>query len=673
MKFSYFFDIIVLVAITIFLLTFFKPELLLTKTITSGGDTASHYYPAHYLKNYLLPHSKISGWAQGAYAGSPLFVFYFPLPFLVMVSLSYLIPLQIAFKIGTILGIFLLPIFAYLAFRLFGFKFPLPSIAAIFTLFFLFNEGNSMWGGNIPSTLAGEFAYSLGLALTILYFGVIYRGIKENKYLFINTILLFLIGLSHVYALLWVGFSSLFFLKHWKYLFKLFLGAFLLLGFFIVPMLANLQHTTAYADKWNVAINDIFPQIFYPAILFAIFLLYFVIKEKTYKNENPVFFLSFTIIIAFIFYLIAYYLGLVNIRFIPFIQLALVLLGAYGLNCLIDKIRIRYNKKYLGCALLVLILILSFVFIQSKTTYISGWIKWNYEGFENKVYWPQFSGINSLLEGAVNDPRVVYEHNMENDKAGTPRAFESLPLFSGRNTLEGVYMQSSLTAPYVFYVQSEISQQASCPFPNRRCASFNLTAGTEHLKLFNVKDFIAITEKTKNELKNNREYKLIGTFPPYAIYELKTNKNQYVEVLEYEPIKVSFKDYYEWFKSPENLKQILVYNKESKINSLEKAKQVFFAEPIGTKRCEITELIREEEILFNTTCLNKPHLIKVSYFPNWKVEGADKIYLASPSFMLVYPQQENIRLVYSKTVFDYIGVVLTMVGVGLMFVMKKKS
>jgi len=659
MKFDYFLELVTLVAIMIFLLTFFKPELLLTKTITSGGDTASHYYPAHYLKNYLLLHGKISGWTQGAYAGSPLFVFYFPLPFLVMVILSYLIPLQIAFKIGTVIGIFLLPIFSYFTFRLLKFEFPTPSIAAIFTLFFLFNEGNSMWGGNVPSTLAGEFAYSLGLTLTILYFGLIYKGIKENKYLLTNIILLTAIGLSHVYALLLAGFSSLFFLRYWRYLFKLFLGAFLLLGFFIIPMLANLGYTTAYADKWDVSIKEIFPPILYPAILLASIGIFLFLKED---SNRKVLFLLFITITAFVLYLVVYYIGLVNIRFIPFIQLIIVLVGAYSVGCLVNKTCIKYNKKHLGAVLLVFILILSFVFIQSKTTYISSWIKWNYEGFENKLYWPQFSGINNLLKGNVNAPRVVYEHNMENDKAGTPRAFESLPLFSGRNTLEGVYMQSSLTAPYAFYMQSEISQQASCPFPNRRCTSFNLKTGTEHLKLFNVKHFIAITEKTKNELKRNSDYRLLASFPPYEVFELLTNENKYITILEYEPIKVSFKDYYNWFKKPENLKQILVYDKESSINSPKEAEPLFFKKPIETK-CSISEIVREEEILFNTTCLNKPHLIKISYFPNWKVEGASKVFLASPSFMLVYPQQENVRLYYSKTIFDYIGILLSVIGI----------
>src|SRR5262249_8968944 len=62
-----------------------------------------------------------------------------------------------------------------------GYAFPFPALGAVASLVFLFNEGNSMWGGNIPSTLAGEFAFSLGFGLAVLFFGGIYRGIETGR------------------------------------------------------------------------------------------------------------------------------------------------------------------------------------------------------------------------------------------------------------------------------------------------------------------------------------------------------------------------------------------------------------------------------------------------------------------------------------------------------------
>ena len=162
------------------------------------------------MKDYLLPHGKISGWTPGNYAGFPILNFYFPLPFVLIALLGYIIPLEISFKLITILGILSLPVTTFFFFRLIKFKFPIPIIAAMSSLLFLFIESYSMWGGNIPSTLAGEFTYSIGLSLSVLFLGTLYKGISEKKYLILNSILLALIGLNHIYTLLFAGFSSFF-------------------------------------------------------------------------------------------------------------------------------------------------------------------------------------------------------------------------------------------------------------------------------------------------------------------------------------------------------------------------------------------------------------------------------------------------------------------------------
>src|SRR5439155_22368711 len=103
------------------------------------------------------------------YCGFPLFPCYFTLPFIAIALASYEIPLNIAFKLGSQLGTFLLPVCAYLSLRFAAVPFPGPALAALGTLPFIFMEANSMWGGNIASTLAVEFAFSLGAALAVLF------------------------------------------------------------------------------------------------------------------------------------------------------------------------------------------------------------------------------------------------------------------------------------------------------------------------------------------------------------------------------------------------------------------------------------------------------------------------------------------------------------------------
>ena len=140
-------------------------DLLFSQTTTSGGDTGAHHYPAQYLIQELLPNWRLTGWAPGWYAGMPMLTFYFPFPFLLIALVDYLpgMPYTVAFKLVTVLGIFLLPLAAYSLARLWRIRRPFPAVAAIFAGAFLLMEKSgagqlySIYGGNILSTLAGEF------------------------------------------------------------------------------------------------------------------------------------------------------------------------------------------------------------------------------------------------------------------------------------------------------------------------------------------------------------------------------------------------------------------------------------------------------------------------------------------------------------------------------------
>ena len=658
-------NILILIIIILFLFSFFKPEFIFLKTTTSGGDTASHYYTAYYMKNYLLPHGKISGWTPGNYAGFPILNFYFPFPFVLMALLGYIIPLEIAFKLITILGILLLPITTFFFFKLMNFKFPIPIIAAMSSLFFLFIETHSMWGGNIPSTLAGEFTYSIGLALSILFFGTLYAGVKEKKYLILNSVLLVLIGISHVYTLLFAGFSSFFFLltkkyfkENLKYLLKIYALSFLLLSFWFFPLISKLKYTTPFALKWHIQdIWALFPKIIIPFAILTIISLLLLINKKIRKDDR-IYFLFFIIIVSIFFYFIAPKLEVISIRFIPFIHLFLIFTGIFALDKLIKKLKLKW-------VIPLIFIIITISWVNYNETYIGDWVKWNYEGFENKRTWPTYNGVNQFLEGDFNDPRVVYEHAQHHNIFGTPRAFESLPLFANRATLEGVYMQSSPSAPAIFYIQSEISKEQSCPFPTFSCTKTDIDSAINHLKMFNVNQIIAVSDRVKKELRNKT--KLVFKEKEYEVFEIESTG--YVSVPKYWPVLIKNKNpdllAYYWFindyevpivftdKTREKDKKYL--DIASGIDNLSKNKI--------NKKCNVQSELKEEEINFQTDCIGLPHIIKVSYFPNWKVIGAKEIYYVSPSFMLVFPEKNNVKLYYGRTFMDVIGLFLTLAGI----------
>jgi len=397
-------DLVILIFIFLFLLSFFEPRFLFSLTTTTGGDTASHYPTAVYLKEVLLTKGKIMGWDQGNYAGFPIFYHYFPLTFMLMVILSYLIPMSMAFKLVSVLGIFLLPVCVYFAFRLLRYQFPVPIIAATFSLAFLFMEANSMWGGNIPSTLAGEYSYGLSLALMLLFSGNIYDGIESKNKVVSNALLVFLMGLSHGYTLIFSGVISAFFLitrkafwDNFKYLCKVFgLGA-LLLSFWLVPFFANLPYVTSYVTRWQIkSIFEAVPLILMP--FFGLSLYSFFVN----RLDRRTLYFGYVILACLILYYVGPRIGMLDIRFIPFIQLYLVIFGATFLLAFIKKIKILQLLPFIAFFAVL-------VWVLPNVTYIKGWVKWNYEGFESKAAWPLFQKINRHLS-QTQDGRVVYEH-----------------------------------------------------------------------------------------------------------------------------------------------------------------------------------------------------------------------------------------------------------------------
>ena len=681
------FDLLMMGAVFAFLLCYLEPASLFSNTITTGGDTGSHYYTAQYLRDHLLPGGKISGWCQGNLAGFPMLQNYFPLPFLITTVLSWIIPLQIAFKVTTLTGTFLLPPCTYLFFRLLKQPFPIPITGALFSLSFLFMEGNSMWGGNIPSTLAGTFCYSLGFSLAVLWLGLLYRVMSENKGLPICAIVLALVGLCHGYTLLAVLFSSLFFLisrKNFKPNLKRLLLintlAFCLMGFWLIPLMAFLPYTTRFSIlwiffSWDQILREVLPVILYPFMAFAVVgtLWMFFRRRRNTPGLLPrpwayVWFISLS---GLALYFIGYRLGLVDIRFLPFFQFFLVIGGAF----LWSLVSLPRMVKILGA---LAVLLLTFLWVDSRETISRSWAQSNYAGFEAKALWKPFNAVNEFLRGDEKDARVVYEHSMRNQGAGTVRAFENLPLFSGRSTLEGVYIQGSLSVPFIFYLQSELSQKPSTPIPNYNYSRFNLEKAHEHLKLFNVGEVVLVEPETLQAATRSPLFDFAYRSGPFEVHRVRGNSGRYVEQLTQKPVMASTKDWrklsYKWFRLGD-LSVPLVFKdnvdqkdrnrfhvlKNPDVSALPKTP--LLPKTPGGQTGPIREVVGEEEILIANASPGKPLLIKISYHPNWKVEGADQIYLVSPAFMLIYPRETSVRLYYGRTWPDYLGVLLSLMAI----------
>jgi hypothetical protein len=62
----------------------------------------------------------------------------------------------------------------------------------------------------------------------------------------------------------------------------------------------------------------------------------------------------------------------------------------------------------------------------------------------------------------------------------------------------------------------------------------------------------------------------------------------------------------------------------------------------------------DQDFSFDVSKVGVPVLVKISYFPNWKVDGADGPYRVAPNFMVVIPRS-------------------TLIGIGLLFLWRYKG
>jgi hypothetical protein len=638
-----------------FLLTYFRPGLITLDTYPAGGDTPSFVHPVEHLRDVLLPYGNPQAWDLGNFGGYAPYQFYFLPPSLLMIALSWgghLMSLNVAFKLVSVAGTFLLPLATLIALHAMRYRFPIPAIGAVATLIFLFNEGNSMWGGNIPSTLAGEFSFSLGFGLAVIFLGLLYRGVETGRGWRTQAAVLALAGLCHPVTFVNAVTPGLFFLldrqrfaRNLRYLIVVYGTSVLLMGFWLVPLVAKVGYSTSINWTWYfTSWREPLPRILMPvAILAALDVLWICIRPS--PANRPGRYLAFGVLITVITFYNATAAGLPEIRFAPFAQFLALLLA---LDLLARPILVTPASILPALALMGGIV----GWVEANTTFIPSWIKWNYDGIERKPTYATLRKITDHLKGSLGDSRIAYENSPQYEKFGSMRIWESLPHFAGRPTLEGLLLQTPVTSPFIYYIQSEISLQGTGVIPGYPYPSVNPQRGTLRLDLFNARDLLAITPTVKDALATDSRWERTLDLPPYAVFTRRGGDPHYVRVPHYRPVIVETrrwkKDFHRWFSTDAALSVPIVAADtvppaERPLFGLESASPTELPHVPITANCDIDERIENEAIDFTTTCPHLPHWIAVSYYPNWHVEGAARVYLASPAFMLVFPDGPHLE------------------------------
>jgi hypothetical protein len=671
---------VVFFAVYAILFILYRPQLLLSQTTTSGGDMGAHHYPAKWMIENIR-HFRLTGWTMQWYAGMPMFTFYLPLPFLLIAVLNFVLPYTVAFKLATVAGVFALPLVAYAYGRLFRLRSPFALLAVVFSLLFLLMESYSIYGGNILSTLAGEFGYSISFALTFLFLGTLYRGLERSRFdaLFaLNGLILMCVVLTHVVtvmALVLVAPSLLLLHRRWRavlYLAAVFGLGFLLSAFWGIPFVDKLQWSAHMAWDQLRAFKDLLPPELRPATALAVLGMAYAVAKRDLKMLP----LAWIVVLV-----VAAFYGLPdgrlwNARLLPFLYFSIYLWAAYGAAWLVrpfivvakDILGIEPRVSFRVYAPMLAVILALTAILGSHTAY--GWITWNYSGYEKKAPWPQYKAINDYI-GSLPPGRVMWEHSPSLDKYGTPRIIELTPYWSDQPAMEGTLMESAFTAPYHFVNQAELSKEPSkaiigVDYPN----SMNAKDGLTHLQFMNVRYLVTTSPEATAAVAADPRAEFLRKIDTESIFRVSGDEG-YVSVAKYQPVKVTTDDWrttiVPWYRNLADLGVPVLWDRGEPGMSAFKAVAPSDvarppAVPVGTEGTVVSEKVEGNKITFETTAIGQPHWIKVSYFPNWHVKGADGPYVASPSFMMVIPRQREVTLYYGRTASNTLGQILTLLG-----------
>src|SRR5262249_39850833 len=189
------------IVVGVALVALVAPALFARRPTLAGGDYASHIVGLAYLRNHLLPTGRGFGWFPDQFAGFPLMLFYFPLPFVAASLVSAAMPLTVAMKAVSLTGAFMLPIAWWLALDWLGAPLAARAVAAAGSTLLLFREWQAVGGGDTASTMAGEFAYSIGFSLAWMALALAWRTRDDRRASRALVIMFAATAMAHGYAL----------------------------------------------------------------------------------------------------------------------------------------------------------------------------------------------------------------------------------------------------------------------------------------------------------------------------------------------------------------------------------------------------------------------------------------------------------------------------------------
>jgi len=741
-------------------------DLIFDETTPTGGDMGAHVWSPAFLRDHFLPNFQLSGWSMDWYGGIPLYRFYMVVPALAIVALDVVVPYGVAFKLVAVSGLLLFPLSCWAFGRLANFRHPIPELFAVAALCFLLDESFTIYGGNVLSTMAGEYSFSISLTLAMLGLGLLSNGLRTGRFRVWTAVVLSLAAVSHGIVLIFVAVSAIIICLVWldrlRLVFAVTAGitTLLLSAWWVGPFLFGHEYMTdmKYGFRPEGA-SDSFWDMFFPLtapldfIVTALAVVGFVaVVMRRHLTGTAIGLIGLTFVA--LVYLTRDSLPLIgllwNPRLLPFVYLTRYLLMVIGalelITWLVNAAKDRRASQQLsvvegavaaGAITLSCLLVFGWMYdtlpgggrvtdgeasvyawgplqkpVPSGDGYTSraradGWARYNMLGYEGRPKYPEYNELVTTMGdiGAERGcGRALWENNSANGEYGTTMALMLLPHWTDGciGSMEGLFFEASGTTAYHFLTAAAMSQQSSNPVRQLRYVNNDAEVGVRHMYDLGVRYLMVRTPEAQAEAAAQDDLELITTSGPWEIYELRTAS--IVEGMTVQPVVVEkpagdrrernlevgtswFQRQEDWAAmpaddGPESWQRVPVEvdlavrvgEPDARSRNVD---YVLPAEPIEAVELPPVTVsnvdIQQQSIAFEVDEIGVPVLVRVSYFPTWRVEGADGPYRVAPNFMVVIPTDDQVKLTYSKTTLDWFFYALTALGIGLCVVWRRRG
>ena len=759
-----------------------QPRLIFANNTPTGGDMGAHVYGPAYLRDHLLPALRLSGWSNDWYAGFPIYRFYMVVPALLIVLIDLVVPYGIALKLIAVVGLVAFPACAYAFARLARLASPLPELVVVAALVFLFDESFTIYGGNIASTMAGEFSFSISLGLALLAFGLFFRAVEDGTHVARAAIVLALAALSHGIVLLFAFGGAVTYLllrpglQQWRRGGFVVGIAVLLSAFWVLPFLGNHAFMTdmKYEPRPSGA-DDSFVSMFFPlhpALNVVILSLALIGWAAMILRRNVVgIWLGVVGVILSVGVFVARdslpVIGLLwNPRILPFLHLVRYFLAAIGVYevtvalvryAAIERLERRaatsgadqvlpvairrrpvLNTTVVAVTLAVVVVALGLRFQELpfgsvRTTdsgesryrwgplsvdvaddgFVDGWARWNFSGYEGKSAYGEYRDLVETMKRIGADPahgcgRALWENNGELNKYGTTMSLMLLPHWTDGciGSMEGLFFEASGTTPYHFLTAAAMSERSSNPVRELRYVDNDAAVGVRHMRDLGVRYFLGFTPRAVEQASRQPELREIARSGPWVVYELADVA--LVEALDHLPVVVRtaegdprerwlevatswFQNSGEWAAipaadGPASWTRVAVRVDDARRvgepgETGRRVDVVVLAPDSGddvlrtsVRKAIVSDVVTgRDTVSFVVDEPGTPVLVRTSYFPNWKAEGADGPWRIAPNMMVVVPTEREVTMSYGSSFTDGFAYALTLLGAAALIVARRRQ